>query len=193
MQVTTFAVKDIWIGYKHMSSAEQDNPVVPASKRRVGWQVALIVPAVFIIGGVIAMCWGTIRLNDAQMQAAWPTAEGTVNVSTIIAHSSRKSSSFEVNIDYSYKVAESTYTGKNAIEHFGKVEDAGKCVATYPQGAKVKVYVNPASPSLSLLSPSDTTVDGYLYLILGGIFFIVGLVQFIGSWCTLKKQLEPTA
>jgi len=164
------------------NNPDQDIEAVAAKRKRSGWQFSLVINTVFIVCGLGAVGFGAFQVSEAKQEAQWPTVEGTVSDSRLIGTSGRKTTFYEVNLDYSYKVADCSYTGKGALAHYSDGAAAGECIEKNRQGAKVKVYVNPSSPSRSLLKPSDTSAVGMVFIIMGGIFSLIGLFTLAIDW-----------
>ena len=117
-----------------------------------------VIPLV-IVGGLVVFLVRRSRQSGEARQAAqvWPSAAGTVLMSTIqIRRSGRHSRSEVPVVVYQYHVNGQMYQGNRirAGDQFLTVRVAGQAQATlarYPAGAPVTVYYNPVNPAESAL------------------------------------------
>ena len=91
-----------------------------------------------------------------QMTQTWPSATGTVLMSSVQWGSGSHSGTSYPVVVYQYEVNGKTYQSQNikAGERFLNVRVMGQAQATvarYPIGANVTVYYNPANPAESAL------------------------------------------
>lgn len=133
---------------------------------------------VTLIAGGLLVFLSIRSRKKAGASQSWPSAAGTVKVSTVREGTStdddnRISTYYYPSVEYEYSVAGQTYTGKNI--HFGGVAGYGNpgqvqpILSSYPVGASVPVYYNPAKPSEAVL---ERKAGGSKFLLVAGIVLL---------------------
>lgn len=116
--------------------------------------VAVFLVATTLISGFLALAWGKDILT-AHQAMEWPTAPGTVVVST--TYPCRKNAGFEPEIRYEYAIAGRRYVGERIA--FGPAsctsrQQAEDIAARYPAG-HVTVWFDPDQPEKAALRVGD--------------------------------------
>ena len=127
---------------------------------------------VYLVGlAVIAGVWffHFQSAKKAANSASWPTAQGTVQASSVRENLETDSEgdnerAYYPNVHYAYSVAGESFTGDRIVfggkSRFTRETDAQAVCARYPQGGSVAVRYNPAKPDEAVLEskkPSLTT------------------------------------
>ncbi|HYR24700.1 MAG TPA: DUF3592 domain-containing protein [Aquabacterium sp.] len=117
----------------------------------------IVIAFVLLFGFLFWRAW-QIRQHSPQ----WPFVEGEITVSRVYTRSQYGAAATDPNqdwlveVNYRYQVNGQSYTG-NRLTAFGRnpvsQQDAEAEIAPFPVGARVKVYYDPAKPSVSVLSP----------------------------------------
>jgi hypothetical protein len=146
-------------------------------KRSANILFGILAGAGFLWAGVAILMWDIGKLRQARAARNWPTAEGTVVLSTI---DDRQKESTP-HVVYTYTVADTEYTSNQiSFDIFDKPGGEGRIesiIARYPEGTEVTVYYDPGNPSTAILEPEVYSpffmplIFGVLFL-LGGIFVI---------------------
>jgi hypothetical protein len=103
----------------------------------------------------------SVKLIIEQNSKSWLAAEGTIVSVNIqrrfqnIASRTGRVNSYEVLVNYSYKIAENLYYGDNIFfkipAEFDSQQEAEKFAANYPAGSRIDVYYKNCDPSASCL------------------------------------------
>jgi len=125
---------------------------------------AFLVPAAALgLAGVCLYSFFDI-LRQEKTSARWPTAQGTVTVSSVVENVSRDKDDREEikyvpQVTCSYRVSGREYhcaTRKwGWTELYVDREGPEKILARYPKGASVPVFYDPADPSQAVLEPAN--------------------------------------
>ena len=107
-----------------------------------------VFPTIFTVTGAIMMIVGAGSLQDGWDSETWPNTEGTVTHSDVRYHSSsssqgRSSSSYTVEVEYSFSVDGDEYTGNRLRiwrKNFKRKRDAESKAKTFAPDKKVKVF-----------------------------------------------------
>ena len=144
----------------------------------------------YLIGlAVIAGVWffHFQSARKAAGSAAWPTAEGTVQASSVRENLETDSEgdserAFYPNVQYAYSVGGQSYTSDRIAfggkPRFAKAADAQAVCDRYRQDARVAVRYNPAKPEEcvletkkpSLVTPIIFTVVVAIFTLIAGAF-----------------------
>jgi hypothetical protein len=128
-----------------------------------------------VILGLPMLVFPALALFHGVQSLTWPTTDG------VVTYSKPKSGSrtYRVDLRYRYSYAGREYAGDDYrydfTLYFGRVRSAevDAIQARYPVGEPIKVAVNPASPSQSVMEPGPDLVDllplgfGVLLLVFG--------------------------
>jgi hypothetical protein len=150
------------------------SPGIPLFFRRV-------FPLIFIGAGVVMLAVGGYALVRAQASQKWPATAGTVVSSSVIEQGTGRDRTFHAEVRYAYSVSGMSYTGHTvAVGDFGTSNGvrARQIVGTYPVGAEIPVYYNPAAPEVSLLEPG-ITLKAFLMPGIGVVFIGAGVLVLV--------------
>ncbi len=159
---------------------------------------AVSVAAVVIgVAGVVTFFLGLRRLGEASGSRKWPTVKGTVLTSKVEEQLSRHrdesddadapeqvSRTFKATVTYRYVVAEKTLEGARVAPDELETSDrsaADDLVRTFPPGAPVDVFYDPADPAQSVLKPGISGASAILPAIGVGLV-VLGLSMFGIVW-----------
>lgn len=153
--------------------------------------------ALFIVVGLLAAVVGLINARQLQETADWPQAEGAVTSAEIVEVERRGRSITFIDsprITYSYWVDGDLFF--NDVVVLDRLPDKAdsdpgrRILATYPEGAPVRVYYNPADPQESFLErePRNWPLQS------GAILFGLGVVilvarRLLRGWA--RNGVEP--
>lgn len=135
-----------------------------------------------IFGGLgavfLAVHWNTRR--KAQRAVNWPQTPGQIVASDLTENYATDSDGYQTTyyqpaIRYVYSVIGVQYTGTRIAYGIASSDRAStlRILARYPLGASVQVYYDPQNPGEAVL---ETRATGNLLPLVGGIFFLVGVV-----------------
>jgi len=169
----------------HIGSNERKTPGHRRKRPPILGPMELIIGgAVFLVLGLAGAIWGYSTLARDNASASWPSVEGTMLSSTVSRRVSRTGSGaqkstrirHEVNVSYEYTVNGQFYTSdrirreKYQTRHPSRAWDMAR---KYPQGKKVDVYYDPASPDKAVLI-AGAHEGSYIFLCAGIFFLLVG-------------------
>jgi hypothetical protein len=158
----------------------------PAANRRRLAQTVRDMALLLAAAGLLALAFAGVRLLRNNAAAAWPTAPGMITASGIetVAVPGRQIRYVPaVAIAYTYDVAGQTFTGaavgRDTTPVAEGTAEAARLLATYPVGAPVTVFVNPANPAEAFLEPAapDGLFRPGLLLLAGAA--VVGLLAAV--------------
>lgn len=140
-----------------------------------------VVSVVIALIGLAALGLGFVRVVAARRSAGWPQVDGTVLTSTVAGDGAVQPPTWKAAVTYRYKVGGQDLRGKNiTLEDFdGDRATAEAIAARYPKGAEVKVFYEPADPSISVLQPGAYGASAFLpsvgvgLLVLGCTLFAI--------------------
>jgi hypothetical protein len=154
-------------------------------QRTGGFFAGLIFGVIFsVVGFCVVYFLGLPMLREAKASSSWPTSDGVVTVARVESKRERRDGKtrtmYSHHIEYRYTVDGQELTGDRVWTSDGGTSSssssfAKNTVANYPVGKEVKVHYDPAAPAVCVLEPGTTWVT-YLPLILGGVFFLVGMM-----------------
>lgn len=134
---------------------------------------------VVMIGAGIGIVVGGLRQRARAIRSrAWPFVEGKVAESRLGYYNTPgddpQAAVPTPVVKYSYTIDGVNYTGAN-IRLPGDLKgytrtSAAREVARYPRGMEVRVFYDPAKPSVSILIPGGTS--GFLQIFLGSLFIL---------------------
>ncbi len=126
-------------------------------------------------GGLLFL--GIRAKRTAGASRAWPSAQGTIVSSQLLASGRGKSRWYKAQVSYTFAANGQSYTGERVM--FGDARSSSMAkeqgvVDRYKQGAAVEVFYNPQQPQDAVLErrTSGTTLT---YLILGTVVFILAV------------------
>jgi len=156
--------------------------------RPAGFVAGLICGILFTaVGFCVVYFLGWPMLREAKASSAWPTCDGVITVARVESKQERRdgktTTMYSHHIEYRYSVDGKELTGDRVWTSDGGTSSnmssfAKKAVARYPVGKEVTVHYDPAAPAVCVLEPGATWVT-YLPLVLGGAFFLVGLMVLV--------------
>jgi hypothetical protein len=126
----------------------------------------------FLVAGLIIIALGWLNAQRIQGKGkrarAWPTAQGVVLASSVVAVPMGGSNMLAPSVVYSYEVAgakrESASYRLGTPPMFNKPAKAEAAAAKYPAGSQVTVHYDPVKPESSALEL--TVGDGYVGLMI---------------------------
>ncbi|MDP1829465.1 MAG: DUF3592 domain-containing protein [Archangium sp.] len=136
-----------------------------------------VVSVVIALVGLAALGLGFVRVMAARRSAGWPQVDGTVLTSTVAG----VAAAWKAQVTYRYKVGDKDLRGTSiALEDFESDRATAEALAArFPKGAPVKVFYEPADPSLSVLQPGAYGASAFLpsvglgLLVLGCTLFAI--------------------
>lgn len=140
----------------------------------------------FTVIGIPFVIEGTDRILTASATESWPTVDGEVAVSRVIARSTFDSDSgtsgtaYEAIIIYRYMVDGTQHTGHRIAYYRLGNDNSRSADKQYPAGEPVKVSYNPADPSDAVLQPGAGP-ENFIRVGLGAIATLVGVLLFLGA------------
>ena len=146
-----------------------------------------VFPTIFTIAGAILLMIGAGNVQDSWNSKSWPSVEGTVNQAEVRSHASRgsrnsrSSTSYSIDLDYSYSVDGTELTG-NRLRfgeiNFNRRQRADEKAKLLAAAKTVKVFYDPDEPEKSVLEPG---MHGAAWLLpaMGAMFFTIGTLMNI--------------
>lgn len=137
---------------------------------------------------LIALVMGAAGYRRALSQADWPAVPGTVAAAEVITTTIpgpalRRAD--VVRITYDYRVGDTGYRGDrvnlNPVPVEVDSEEGQRLLATYPTGAAVTVYHDPADPAQAILEREPSPLGFWAGLALLGMAGVVGLAALLLS------------
>jgi Protein of unknown function (DUF3592) len=133
------------------------------STRLVDPKLSPLVIALGAFGFVISL-FALALQRQASQAKQWPVVDGAISLSDIeqyraapTAQQSRGQVMYQRRVSFTYSYNNISYTGIHASLASNAASTSswlvGKFTKTYPDGAPVKVYVNPANPAEATLNP----------------------------------------
>lgn len=144
----------------------------------------ILLPAVFIVIGVIILANGIKSVAKAKESVNWPSCTGVIVSSEMGRHTDSDSgTTYSADIVYEFTV-NSDLISSGKVK-FGKVNtsnpsDARKVLNKYPEGKEVVVYYSESDPYESVLEPGVHKSTWFLpgfglaFASFGAIFMVVG-------------------
>jgi Protein of unknown function (DUF3592) len=142
--------------------------------------MVLLIP--IALGFVLVGAYFNVR-HERKVSALWPTVTGTITTSDVIEQIHTEETDKEIrdvteylpNIRYKYQVGGRDYFSSRrkwgADTIYGMREWAAERLVSYPVGAKVPVYYDPADPATAVLEPKSGR---------GTLVFLFGAAMFGG-------------
>ena len=173
---------------------EEFTPSSPEDIKKKQDKVMLFMPLFFMVFLALGLGFGYFMfIKPAIMihtSANWKKVNCKIINSRVKSHSGDDSTTYSVNILYTYKVNNKKYksdrydfVGGSSSGYQSKKE----IVNRYPRGKKTKCYINPDNPAESVISKEYPT-DMLLFAIIPLIFILVGLIGVIGSIVSIIKR-----
>lgn len=122
---------------------------------------AYLAPSSFMFIGLGFVYVGLRQRSTALESESWPSVEGKIVISEVVARSSGASGGYQryyyPSVAYDYTIEERWYRGKQ-VTSGGEIGVsiswmAERALTRYPMGSLVRVYYNPEQPSEALLEP----------------------------------------
>ncbi|WP_372367555.1 DUF3592 domain-containing protein [Candidatus Uabimicrobium sp. HlEnr_7] len=138
----------------------------------------------FILIGLFGFVYSTYQIYMGVSSHSWPATKGLIVSSEVIKTSSKRRTSYEPEIKYTYKVHDKEYTGDIYIFGYNsaRLDEAEKVVAKYPENKEVRVYYKKTQPSIAVLK---TGVPKTIF----ALFAIMLIIISIGSY-KLRKYIK---
>ena len=155
-----------------------------ASKHLANPKVSPFVVAMSAFGFLIAL-FGLALHRQASLARKWPVVPGTIKSSGLEQFMSAPSEStersqltFQSKVSFAYRFNGIDYVSEHASLG-GKVSSTSRGLVErfarkYPNGAKVKVYVNPLNPSEAVLEPRAS----HIWILWASVTFIWGVAYY---------------
>jgi uncharacterized protein DUF3592 len=141
------------------------------------------------IGLSLATALGAVAFGDYLVSAIsglvarrWPVVAGVVTSSKIEQIPSRVGHYYKPCVEYTYSVADVTYTGNQrrfSDDDFAFKSSATSRLAKYASGVQVPVHYDPNDPSSSVLEPGNES-STYLGIVPCGAWFLFALALLLG-------------
>ena len=125
----------------------------------------------------------------------WQKINCKIVHSRVKSHSGDKSTTYSVDILYTYKVNKKKYKS-NRYDFFSGSSSSGyqakkDIINRYPRGKKAKCYINPDNPEEAVISREYRT-DMMLFAIIPLVFTLVGLIGVIASTIAIIRKKEKS-
>jgi len=155
-----------------------------ASKHLANPKVSPFVVAMSAFGFLIAL-FGLALHRQASLARKWPVVPGTIKSSGLEQFMSapsepteRSQLTFQSKVSFAYRFNGIDYVSQHASLD-GKVSSTSRGLVErfarkYPNGAKVKVYVNPLNPSEAVLEPRTS----HIWILWASVTFIWGVAYY---------------
>jgi len=155
-----------------------------ASKHLANPKVSPFVVAMSAFGFLIAL-FGLALHRQASLARKWPVVPGTIKSSGLEQFMSapsepaeRSQLTFQSKVSFAYRFNGIDYVSEHASLG-GKVSSTSRGLVErfarkYPNGAKVKVYVNPLNPSEAVLEPRAS----HIWILWASVTFIWGVAYY---------------
>ena len=140
-----------------------------------------------LVLGVAMTLWGIQTLRYAVASKHWPMAGGEISSWRVGQGPDAVSRDYAYHDEarYTYSVNGQQYTGwrvrfgvATGIKPFGSKSQQLEVVYRYPPGTKIKVYYNPADPSVAALQPGADW-ESTLGLAVGLVIASFGFFRFL--------------
>ena len=149
---------------------------------RMQFWFARLFPWPFLIAGALVLCFGYRDLQRARESAAWPTAPGVIQQSSVEYHRGNKGGgTYHAEVMYNFTVGGTTFSGNRVA--FGDYDSSNPShargiVNRYPQGKAVTVFYSKDKPDVCVLEPG---MKGQAWFMpaFGSIFFVVGGLMLV--------------
>ncbi len=145
----------------------------------------LCLGGIFAAIGIGLLIFGLRERKKAKAAEAWPTVNGTI-ISSRLDQNTRTErrdgrtythTSYAPVVEYTYEVGGKTYQGNHIFPGATMSYDLGTAqniVNRYQPGSTATVHYDPADPMEAVLEIKAK--GGNLFLILGGVFAVLGIV-----------------
>ena len=148
--------------------------------------IPIVLGLVTLFIGIVLLIIGWRGKKQSNAASAWPSVPGRVtaaslHTSTNYDQDNSPSTSYQPVVEYDYTVMGAAYHASRVAfgaNSFGKGQ-AEAILAKYPLDAPVTVYYNPEKPGEAVLEQSAKGTT--LFLIVGGIFALIGLCAGLGG------------
>jgi hypothetical protein len=137
--------------------------------------IAWIITLAFLAIGIAILVYTVHMRRLAKASLTWPTTEGTVVDSGVMAgRSSKGGRTYSARVRYTYAVGGTTYD--NDTIQFGSPgtdqSTADATVAEHPVGKRVNVHYNPHKPAQAVLKAGVTGAMWTFFLYFCAVLFI---------------------
>ena len=151
----------------------------------ITWLIPLCLGGIFAAIGIGLIVFGLRERKKAKATETWPTTSGTI-LSARLDQQTRTErdqgrtytrTSYAPIIEYTYTAGGQTHQGSRIFPGASMSYDHGTAqniVNRYQPGAAVAVHYDPGDPAQAVLETK--TKGGNLFLILGGVFAVLGIV-----------------
>ncbi len=114
----------------------------------------LMIGVLCTVAGLLGVASGASRYLDAFRTEDWPSTEGTIVTSEVVAGGDARKW-FEPRISYQYEVQSKTHLAHSIWYQSGTTSKsvAEEVVLAHPVASTVRVHYDPTNPSRSLLLP----------------------------------------
>ena len=131
-----------------------------------------------IVAFGLALAWGGVwgPARTKQIQAGWPTVQGTILSSEGIFKNKwhpEKPTIAHLNADFAYEVGGQTFTGHQRVEVGREKNSVEEAELRFPLGSTVAVYYNPDDSADAVIVPGGFLEGGQWYF--GFLFVVVGV------------------
>ncbi|MCC5844162.1 MAG: DUF3592 domain-containing protein [Verrucomicrobia bacterium] len=160
-----------------------------ASHRRpqsnqLGKKAMVVFGLFFILPGLaVGYFLGVRPMLQVQRAQTWPAASATVLSSEVRTHRGSDSTTYSIQISYSYTWEGQEYTSDRYDFSMGSSsgrESKARVVRAFPRGHRFEAYVNPDNPAEAVINRDFQGL--YLALLgFGAVFVIAGLAVAVGG------------
>jgi len=148
--------------------------------RSIRMSLAIIIAVILVIAAVSIFISISHQLINEFLSSSWPSAQATVTWSGLNSH-------FNPEIQYSYQVSGTMYTGKivycaskhESCTYNQKMNDLN----IYPHGSPITIFYDPNNPEHKTLHPGLSLFE---LLGLGLVALASSSVLLMGAWAMLK-------
>ena len=157
----------------------------------------LILRLVAILTGGAPLVWGLSMTSRIRESATWPTVDGKVVSSRVVADSSRIRGGgytryHRVDVRYEFTVAGQRYESNTFVfgvpRSYPDLPSAQTEVSLYPVGGTVTVRYDPDDPATATLAPGEVPSVYSLLLGTAGLIAFIGLVMLTLGIRSLRKR-----
>jgi hypothetical protein len=162
------------------------HPIHITAERTLMDTILFLLPAFFLVLGIVLFALGIRQQRKAKLAESWPTTPGVIHSCELRQHSSTDNDgmttvTYEPVIQFSYRFMGVSYTGSQYRMGSRGVSFSRKKAETiasrYPDNSQVAVRYNPDNPAEAVLELGSAS--GPLLMIIGGVFAIVGPVLLV--------------
>ena len=152
------------------------------SSDAVDRMVVIIVAASLMFAASIPISNGLEILRNSQASMKWPTTDGIIVRSEMVAAEGKDSAAYHAIIRYNYELGTQSYSsnqvsfGQNGSADLNTVQSL---IRRYEKKQKIRVHFNPANPTESVLE-TGVTWASFKIIGIGLLLFTAGVLGAVG-------------